>query len=159
MSPRFLLLRSEQAPFRHTSYLAGGIAPFTLKCFATSHTFSSSTYFLNRDQSVLSQVLRKFRAQHRLLLTGTPLQNNLTELWALLNFLMPKLFDSSEEFEKLFQVDNTLSKQESEEEQAKVIKKIHRLLRPFMLRRLKSDVETNLAPKKEIYLYVGMSTV
>jgi len=65
----------------------------------------------------------------------------------------------TEEFEKLFQVDNTLSKQESEEEQAKVIKKIHRLLRPFMLRRLKSDVETNLAPKKEIYLYVGMSTV
>jgi len=65
---------------------------------------------IKNDQSVLSQVLRKFKAQHRLLLTGTPLQNNLTELWALLNFLMPKLFDSSEEFEELFQVDSSLSK-------------------------------------------------
>ena len=45
------------------------------------------------------------------------------------------------------------------ESQSKVIKQIHRLLRPFMLRRLKSDVETSLLPKKEIYLYVGMSTL
>lgn len=53
---------------------------------------------IKNDESVLSQVLRKFNASHRVLLTGTPLQNNLTELWALLNFLMPKLFDSSDEF-------------------------------------------------------------
>jgi SNF2 family DNA or RNA helicase len=71
---------------------------------------------------------------------------------------MPRLFDSADEFSDLFEVENCEGKDVSEQ-QAKVVKQIHRLLRPFMLRRLKSDVETTLAPKKEIYLYVGMSTV
>lgn len=57
---------------------------------------------IKNNESVLSNVLRKFDASHRVLLTGTPLQNNLTELWALLNFLMPKLFDCAEEFSDLF---------------------------------------------------------
>jgi SWI/SNF-related matrix-associated actin-dependent regulator of chromatin subfamily A member 5 len=57
---------------------------------------------IKNEESVLSQVLRKFTTTHRVLLTGTPLQNNLNELWALLNFLMPRLFDSSEEFQELF---------------------------------------------------------
>ena len=65
------------------------------------------------------------------------MQNNLKELWALLNFLMPRLFDSAEEFKELFTVG-----QEGSQEQ--IIRQIHRLLRPFMLRRLKSDVEKNL---------------
>lgn len=69
---------------------------------------------IKNDESVLSQVLRKFNATHRILLTGTPLQNNLTELWALLNFLMPKLFDSAEEFSELFQVDSNQEKSEVE---------------------------------------------
>jgi SWI/SNF-related matrix-associated actin-dependent regulator of chromatin subfamily A member 5 len=64
---------------------------------------------IKNDQSVLSQVLRRFKTEFRLLLTGTPLQNNLTELWALLNFLMPKLFDSSEDFNSLFRVDSDIS--------------------------------------------------
>ena len=50
---------------------------------------------IKNDESVLSQVLRKFKTKNRILLTGTPLQNNLKELWALLNFLMPRLFDSA----------------------------------------------------------------
>jgi SWI/SNF-related matrix-associated actin-dependent regulator of chromatin subfamily A member 5 len=62
---------------------------------------------IKNEESVLSQVLRKFTTTHRVLLTGTPLQNNLNELWALLNFLMPSLFDSSEEFQELFQVQKT----------------------------------------------------
>lgn len=107
---------------------------------------------IKNDQCVLSQVLRKFHTEHRLLLTGTPLQNNLKELWALLNFLMPKLFDSEEEFNELF-----MSNSDDPKSQDMVIKQIHRLLRPFMLRRLKEDVEKSLPKKKEIYLYFGMS--
>lgn len=58
---------------------------------------------IKNDQCVLSQALRTFKTEHRILLTGTPLQNNLKELWALLNYLMPKLFDSADEFNSLFE--------------------------------------------------------
>lgn len=107
---------------------------------------------IKNNDSVLSQVLRKFKTQHRLLLTGTPLQNNLKELWSLLNFLMPKLFDSADEFKQLFYVKN-----EDQGSQEYIIKQIHRLLRPFMLRRLKIDVEKNLPAKKEMYFFIGLS--
>ena len=57
---------------------------------------------IKNQQSVLSQNLRQFNARNRILLTGTPLQNEIKELWSLLNFLMPKLFESAEEFTQLF---------------------------------------------------------
>ena len=96
---------------------------------------------IKNDQWVLSQVLRKFHTEHRLLLTGTPLQNKLKELWALLNFLMPNLFDSEDEFNELFEHDDN-----DPNSQKIIIKQIQRLLRPFMLRRMKDDVE-NIMPK------------
>lgn len=65
---------------------------------------------------------------------------------------MPKLFDSEEEFSELFESD-----QNDPRSQEKVIKQIHRLLRPFMLRRLKADVEKSLPKKQEIYLFLGMA--
>ncbi len=97
-------------------------------------------------------MLRKLKTKHRLLLTGTPLQNNLRELWALLNFLMPVLFDSADEFKDLFYI-----KSDDERAQEQIIKQIHRLMRPFMLRRLKSDVERNLPTKKQLYVFTGLS--
>ncbi|KAF4748489.1 hypothetical protein FOZ63_015095, partial [Perkinsus olseni] len=54
---------------------------------------------IKNDQSSLSQVVRSFTTQRRLLLTGTPLQNNLQELWALLNFLMPSVFTNAKQFD------------------------------------------------------------
>lgn len=124
----------------------------SLQKFKYEYLILDEAHRIKNDQCVLSQVLRKFHTEHRLLLTGTPLQNNLKELWALLNFLMPKLFDSEEEFSELFESD-----QNDPKSQDLVIKQIHRLLRPFMLRRLKADVEKSLPKKKEIYLYFGMS--
>lgn len=108
----------------------------------------------NKD-SVLSKDLRTFNTKNRILLTGTPLQNNLTELWSLLNFLMPKLFESSEDFTNLFVLED--GQKDNPELQEKIIKQIHRLLKPFMLRRLKVDVEHNLPKKKEIYMFVGLT--
>ena len=83
------------------------------------------------------------------MITGTPLQNNLHELWALLNFLLPDVFGDAEAFDQWFSGQG--------EDQDTVVKQLHRVLRPFLLRRVKSDVEKSLLPKKEINLYIGMS--
>lgn len=96
----------------------------------------------------------------RLLITGTPLQNNLHELWALLNFLLPDLFDASDIFDSWFdnnQNQEGLSKDEIEKKNTEMINSLHRILRPFILRRTKADVEKSLPPKKEIQILVGMS--
>ena len=107
---------------------------------------------LKNDQAKFSMVVRKFNSRHRLLLTGTPFQNNLHELWSLLNFLMPNIFNDSEEFDRIFNLDTA-----TEEGQMKIVKQIHQLLKPFVLRRLKSEIKYKIPPKKEIFLYVGLS--
>jgi len=101
---------------------------------------------------VLSQVLRSLSSHSRLLITGTPLQNNLHELWAMLNFLLPEIFTDADDFDAWFDVEGH-SKLESDE----FIGKLHKILKPFLLRRLKADVEKDLLPKKEVKLFVGMS--
>ena len=77
------------------------------------------------------------------------------ELWALLNFLMPKIFDSSDDFKNLFIMAD--AQKDDPLEQQKVISQIQRLLRPFMLRRLRMDVEHNIPGKKEIHLSIGLT--
>ena len=104
---------------------------------------------IKNEKSVLSTVVRLFDTQCRLLLTGTPLQNNLHELWALLNFLLPEVFGNSEDFDEWFDIKGS--------DPAEVVQKLHKILRPFLLRRLKSDVEKSLPPKKETRLFVGLS--
>lgn len=94
---------------------------------------------IKNANSRLSQVVRLMRTNYRMLITGTPLQNNLKELWALLNFLLPEVFSSAEKFEEWFQI--------GEENETEVVTQLHKLLRPFLLRRLKSDVEKGLPPK------------
>ena len=63
-------------------------------------------HVLKNDGSQVSQALRKFHFSHALLLTGTPLQNNLHELWALLNFLFPELFPGSSAFDDAFNLNS-----------------------------------------------------
>jgi len=110
---------------------------------------SSQAHRIKNEESSLAQVIRLFNSRNRLLITGTPLQNNLHELWALLNFLLPDVFGDAEAFDQWFAGQG--------EDQDTVVKQLHRVLRPFLLRRVKSDVEKSLLPKKEINLYIGMS--
>lgn len=101
-----------------------------------------------------------YSSRHRMLLTGTPLQNNLPELWALLNFLLPTIFKSVKSFEEWFNAPfaNTGEHLElTEEETLLVIRRLHKVLRPFMLRRLKTDVESQLPDKVEKVLKCNLS--
>ncbi|GFT29328.1 helicase domino [Trichonephila clavipes] len=95
------------------------------------------------------QMLLNFQSSHRLLLTGTPLQNNLMELWSLMHFLMPSVFQSHREFKEWFVNPFTGMIEGSHEYNESLIKRLHKVLRPFLLRRLKSEVEKQLPKKYE----------
>ncbi|XP_014289519.1 chromodomain-helicase-DNA-binding protein 1 [Halyomorpha halys] len=103
---------------------------------------------LKNDDSLLYKTLKEFDTNHRLLITGTPLQNSLKELWALLHFIMPSRFNNWEEFEK--EHDNSANKGYT---------KLHRQLEPYILRRVKKDVEKSLPAKVEQILRVEMTSV
>mmetsp|Transcript_40665 Transcript_40665/g.129745 ORF Transcript_40665/g.129745 Transcript_40665/m.129745 type:complete len:932 (+) Transcript_40665:74-2869(+) len=107
---------------------------------------------IKNENSMLSKVVRTLNTNFRLLITGTPLQNNLHELWALLNFLLPEVFHSAGQFDEWFGKGG-----EEGGDQAEVVAQLHKVLRPFLLRRLKADVEKGLPPKKETILKVGLS--
>ncbi|KAF0688342.1 Aste57867_20054 [Aphanomyces stellatus] len=132
------------------SYEVAIIEKPTLKRIKWKYMLIDEAHRIKNENSKLSQVVREFDVQHRLLITGTPLQNNLHELWALLNFLLPDVFTASEDFDSWFNVDGEAGHEN-------VIKKLHTVLRPFLLRRLKTDVEHSLPPKIETKLYVGLS--
>uniref|UniRef100_A0A2K5CPW8 SNF2 related chromatin remodeling ATPase 1 n=1 Tax=Aotus nancymaae TaxID=37293 RepID=A0A2K5CPW8_AOTNA len=105
---------------------------------------------IKNEKSKLSEIVREFKSTNRLLLTGTPLQNNLHELWALLNFLLPDVFNSADDFDSWFDTKNCLGDQ-------KLVERLHAVLKPFLLRRIKTDVEKSLPPKKEIKIYLGLN--
>lgn len=119
------------------------------KKFAWEYIIIDEAHRIKNEESMLSQIVRLFNSRNRLLITGTPLQNNLHELWALLNFLLPDVFSDSAAFDQWFQ--------QQDADQDTVIQQLHKVLRPFLLRRVKSDVEKALKPKKEVNVYVGMS--
>ena len=120
---------------------------------------------LKNTESKLAQTLTQhYHSRYRLILTGTPLQNNLPELWSLLNFVLPKIFNSVKSFDEWFNTPfaNTGSQDKmelTEEEQLLVIKRLHKVLRPFLLRRLKKDVEAELPDKVEKVIKVRMSSL
>lgn len=122
-----------------------------LKKFNWRYLVIDEAHRIKNEKSKLSEFVREFNTSNRLLLTGTPLQNNLHELWALLNFLLPDVFNSSEDFDAWFNTNNCLAGEDD------LIQRLHKVLRPFLLRRLKSDVEKKLPPKKELKIYVGLS--
>ncbi|GMH29294.1 hypothetical protein Nepgr_031137 [Nepenthes gracilis] len=122
----------------------------TLRRFSWRYIIIDEAHRIKNENSLLSRTMRLYNTNYRLLITGTPLQNNLHELWSLLNFLLPEIFSSAETFDEWFQISG-------ENDQQEVIQQLHKVLRPFLLRRLKSDVEKGLPPKKETILKVGMS--
>ncbi|CDS03051.1 hypothetical protein LRAMOSA00453 [Lichtheimia ramosa] len=129
------------------------------------HMIVDEGHRMKNTKSKLTLVLRQYyHARYRLILTGTPLQNNLPELWALLNFILPKIFKSVKTFEDWF--NTPFSNQGvqdkidlNEEEQLLIIKRLHKVLRPFLLRRLKKDVEAELPDKVERVIKCKLSAL
>lgn len=108
----------------------------------------------NAQSKLSSTITQYYTTRYRLILTGTPLQNNLPELWALLNFVLPTIFKSVKSFDEWFNTPfaNTGGQDKmelSEEESLLIIRRLHKVLRPFLLRRLKKDVEKDLPDKQE----------
>lgn len=108
----------------------------------------------NSNSKLSATISQYYNTRFRLILTGTPLQNNLGELWAMLNFVLPNIFKSVKTFDEWFNTPfaNTGGQDKmelNEEEQILVIRRLHKVLRPFLLRRLKKDVEKDLPDKTE----------
>ena len=103
--------------------------------------------------SLLSQIVRAFTTRGRLLITGTPLQNNLQELFALLNFICPEIFTDYQDLESFLHKGDADGVDEKEAS-AQVVAALHKILRPFLLRRVKADVEKNLLPSSYAFHYI-----
>ena len=130
-----------------TSYEICLIEKSALKKFSFEYIVIDEAHRIKNVDSILSQIVRSFLSRGRLLITGTPLQNNLKELFALLNFICPEIFSDYSDLESFLHKDDSTS-DDDEEKSKKVVEALHKILRPFLLRRVKSDVEKNLLPSE-----------
>lgn len=173
-----------------TSYALAVADAAVLRRMRWAYLVLDEAHHIKNFESLRWQTLVSFKSQRRLLLTGTPLQNSVMELWALLHFLMPDVFQSHTQFKEWFSVpldsaaaakntelvepggdrvhdppdsltrgraDPSSAPTPGEAAAAGVVGRLHTVLRPFLLRRLKRDVEKGLPPKTEHVVRVALS--
>lgn len=155
---------------RHTTYKKD--APFHVMITSYQLVVSDVAYFqkmkwqymiLDEAQAIKSsqssrwKCLLGFHCRNRLLLTGTPIQNNMQELWALLHFIMPSLFDSHDEFSEWFSKDIESHAQSNTKLNEDQLKRLHMILKPFMLRRVKKHVQKELGDKIELDVFCNLT--
>jgi SNF2 family DNA or RNA helicase len=105
-----------------TSYEMCLLEKSAFKKLSWQYIMIDEAHRIKNENSSLSQIVRMFECRNRLLITGTPLQNNLHELWALLNFLLPDVFSSHEDFEQWFN-------EEQDGEEGKVVEQLHKVIK------------------------------
>ncbi|CCF58239.1 hypothetical protein KAFR_0E00850 [Kazachstania africana CBS 2517] len=109
-------------------------------------------HIIKNAQSKLAKAVKQIHANHRLILTGTPIQNNVVELWSLFDFLMPGFLGTEKMFQERFAKPiaasrNSKTSSKEQEAGALALEALHKQVLPFMLRRLKEDVLSDLPPK------------
>ncbi|KAG5219333.1 ATP-dependent DNA helicase [Salix suchowensis] len=114
---------------------------------------------LKNHECALAKTIAGYQVKRRLLLTGTPIQNSLQELWSLLNFLLPHIFNSEDKFEEWFNAPfaDRCEVSLTDEEQLLIIRRLHNVIRPFILRRKKNEVEKFLPGKTQVILKCDLS--
>ncbi|KAI4938369.1 hypothetical protein J4E85_000809 [Alternaria conjuncta] len=132
--------QAEQSWFKHS--------------FAWRYVVLDEGHKIKSSVTQISTALKSISAEYRLILTGTPLQNNLVEMWSLLTWLYPNVFD--DKTETLFKESFDLSKGKANKQ---TMTDARRLLELIMLRRMKDSPSVNLGlpPKEEILLYVPLT--
>ncbi|CAG8532181.1 1293_t:CDS:10 [Acaulospora morrowiae] len=112
---------------------------------------------IKSSSSARWKTLLGFQCRNRLLLTGTPIQNSMQELWALLHFIMPTLFDSHQEFSEWFSKDIESHAENKGSLNEHQLKRLHMILKPFMLRRVKKNVQNELGEKIEMEVFCHLT--
>ncbi|ELP92985.1 hypothetical protein EIN_051500 [Entamoeba invadens IP1] len=120
-------------------------------------------HIIKNPKTKLTQAVKQIMSLHRLILTGTPIQNNVLELWSLFDFLMPGFLGTEKEFSERYSKPILAAKDsaspEDQERGVIVMEKLHRQVLPFILRRLKESVLQDLPPKIIQDYYCDMSPV
>ncbi|XP_043525884.1 lymphoid-specific helicase-like [Frieseomelitta varia] len=148
-----IVLTSFETPLLESSFL---------RSFTWRYIIIDEGHRIKNHNCQLVKILKICKSMNRLLLTGTPLQNNLAELWSLLNFLLPEIFDDLAVFESWFnakdhQGDEATKKFLKLEEEKRILSILREILQPFLLRREKSDVCLDIPPKKELIVYAPLT--
>ena len=133
-----------------SSYEICLIEKSALRRLSFEYIIIDEAHRIKNVDSMLAQIVRAFTSRGRLLITGTPLQNNMKELFALLNFICPEIFSDFADLDSFLHKDDAKAEEAggAEEASKRVVEALHKILRPFLLRRVKSDVEKNLLPSE-----------
>jgi TATA-binding protein-associated factor len=123
-----------------------------LKPLSWNYCVLDEGHLIKNSKSKTSQAVKNFNSNHRLILSGTPIQNNVLELWSLFDFLMPGFLGSEKVFQERFAkpiAQSRFAKSSSKEQEkgALAIEALHKQVLPFLLRRLKEEVLDDLPPK------------
>ncbi|GMH49541.1 hypothetical protein TL16_g00544, partial [Triparma laevis f. inornata] len=149
-----------------TTYEIANMEKKALAKFSWEYLVIDEAHRLKNEASMFATTVRGFHTKNRLLLTGTPLQNNLHELWALLNFLLPDIFSSADQFDDWFNFDRKAEQEQlsldafedkfGDLAEGNLLEKLHSVIGTYILRRLKDDVEKSVPPKEETILNCPM---
>ena len=146
-------VEARQADIVLTTYSTATLDVEVLEPYTWSSVCLDEAQNIKNAQTKQSQAVRRFTAHHRIVLTGTPIENNLSELWSLYDFMNPGYFGTLRSFQQQF---NTAVEKERDMEQTAALQK---LVKPFMLRRKKKDpaIQLDLPDKNEMKTYVHLT--